>query len=286
MKKLFTILALSLVVSGTVAQRTKSTKVEKETSKVVELEDNSSAYKPSKGTLTTEVGLTGGLGFTGYDLNTGANYSSAPMLRFRYFSKENIAFRLGFSLVNRSNSSENLPVTVVTVPVPVPPATAPLPGFNSTKNSFTSFDINLGIEKHFKGSDRLSTFIGADLLFGIRSASNESKISSSPGGVLNSQITEINVTGQSGIGDDSNRYFGLRVVTGADYYIVKKVYLGLELGLSFVSEKTRDLVSSTKITNATTNTVVSESSTTTTDRASTFNIKPAIVTGVRIGYQF
>jgi hypothetical protein len=286
MKKLITILALTLVTSGTFAQKTKSTKVEKETS-TMNNDYSSSEYKPSKGTLTTEVGLTGGLGFTDYDLNTKANYSGAPMLRFRYFYKEDIAFRVGFSLVNRSNETDNVPVTTVTVPTPVPPATAPLQAFNSNKNSYSSFDINLGVEKHFKGTDRLSTYVGADILFGFRSASNESKISSPAGGANpNSVITEINVKGQNGLGNDSNRYFGLRVVSGADYYIAKKLYLGLELGLSLVSEKTRDLVTDTKITNATTNTVVSDSSTTVSNRASAFRITPAIVTGVRLGYQF
>lgn len=278
MKKLFTILALTIFMSGAFAQRNKTVKVTETVSSTSNDDSSSyssSEYKPTKGTVTTEVGLTGGLLST-YDLNTQGNVSLAPMLRFRYFQKDNLAFRVGFSLVNKANSDTSLSTAVVNFPVTVPSTAVVVT--NTKKDSYTSFDINLGIEKHFKGSDRLSTYVGADILFGLKSASEES--TDSPFGKTTT------ITGSNSIqGKDGNKYFGVRFVTGADYYIAKKVYLGLEIGLSIVSESLKDKVTNVVTTNAS-SVVTSDVTTTVSDRKSEFNIKPEIVGGIKIGYQF
>ena len=58
-----------------------------------------SDYKPSKGTVTTEVGLTGGLNNADFNLNTG-------VLKFRYFLKDDLGLRLGFA--TNSNKTEDV----------------------------------------------------------------------------------------------------------------------------------------------------------------------------------
>lgn len=278
MKKLFTILALTIFTSGVFAQSNQAVKVTETVSSTSNEEGSSyssTEYKPMKGSVTTEVGLTGGLS-SSYNLNTQGNVSLAPILRFRYFQKDNLAFRVGFSLVNEANSDSSLSTAVINFPITAPSTAIVIT--NTKKDSYTSFDINLGIEKHFKGSDRLSTYVGADILFGFKSASEES--TDNPFG------TTTTTKGSNSIqGKDGNKYFGVRFVTGADYYIAKKVYLGLEIGLSIVSESLKDKVTNVVKTNPFTD-VTSDITTTVSDRKSEFNIKPEIVGGIKIGYQF
>jgi hypothetical protein len=265
MKKLITILALSLVVSSTYAQKTKSTKVEKETSKMSD-DETSSEYKPSKGSLTTEVGFLGATSGAINELNNSSNFSGKPILRFRYFHKDDLAIRLGLSTIR--NSNENTPKTDVSVsPGPSP---APSPNSVTTFSSTSSFDINLGAEKHFRGSDRLSTYAGADILFGFTGSTSKETLN--PSG----DFVEVK-------NDTGNNYFGLGLFTGADYYIAKKLYLGVELGLRLTTKNLRDRVETERVTTGGTSTTTTI---TTSDRGSDFELTPTIVSAIRLGYQF
>lgn len=209
-------------------------------------EENTSAYKPVKGTIATEVSLVGGLNNADFALNTGA-------LKFRYFFKDDMALRLGLGL--NSNKVEDIdnstPSNVVT---------------EIRKNSSTM--INLGIEKHFAGSERLSTYAGADLLIGFNGASyeyTENGYSYEEDASTNNGFNTIN----------ASTSFGLGVFTGADYYITKKVFLGVEAGLNFMSEKGKD------------NTITETGSSSVTisgDKSGGFSTN--VVGGVRIGFQF
>jgi hypothetical protein len=233
-------------------------------------DESSSEYKPSKGSVTTEVGLTGGLGNSGFNLNSGASFSGNPMLKFRYFYKDNVALRIGFS-ANRSASDSNPSTTTTTTPLPTIPAL-----FTPSTQTFTSgtfFGINVGAEKHFKGSDRLSTFIGADILFGTSKSFSEITNNTAIGS--SSTVTNKNANGET--------YFGLALLTGADYYIAKKVYLGVELGLALIRSKDKDNVVDTSTTVAGVN---STSQVTTAVNGNNFNLQTRLLSGVRLGYQF
>jgi hypothetical protein len=265
MKKLFTILALTTIVFVSNAQRsTKTAKVETES-----YGTTTSEYKPVKGSITTEVGLVGGLGNSGFNLNTSTSLGGSPTLKFRYFYKDNIAFRLGFS-ANR-NASNTAP-TSTTVNTPATPAPAFIPS-STTFNSSTFFGINLGVEKHFKGSDRLSTFAAADLLIGTRSSYSETVNNTTA--TSSTTFTDKNNNGDS--------YFGLGLLTGADYYIAKKVYLGVELGIALLRSSDKDRV---RTTQTTTGSTVNTSEVTDSVGGSNFAIATTLMGGVRIGYQF
>ena len=250
MKKLLTVAAITIFAISTYAQ-----------------DDKVGGYKPCEGSVTTEVGLTGGLNNAGYDLNTDASPVGVPMLKFRYFLKEDLGLRLGFSAI-RSSSNSTPNITVVTTPTPTPPPTV-----NNTTTTFastTNFGINLGVEKHFAGTDRLSTYAGADLLLGYRASNSE--VTQNPSG---DYVKTKNANG--------NKYFGLSVITGADYYIAKKVYLGVELGLAMLSISRRDQIVSSQTTVANVKNTIE---TTTTFDGSDFAFVPTLTGGVRLGYQF
>jgi len=211
--------------------------------------DGFTNFKPKKGDVTTEAGLVGGILNSDFNLNNGAG-----MLHGRYFIKNDLALRLGLNL-----SFENERTNVY--------------GLNNNEGHYTTSQsivlVNLGIEKHFKGTSRLSPYVGGDILIG--SAGNKLKSENSD---ATSYVANYNVTSKS-----SDFTIGLRGVVGADYYIAPKVYLGGEVGLGF--SKTWDGKSTLETNiNGTTN------KTTLDSQGSAFVFAPSIVTGVRIGFVF
>lgn len=215
-------------------------------------------FKPVAGDVTTEFGLTGGVNRTDFKLNEGA----AALLRFRYFNTEKVAYRLGFNVSstnNKANAYDGAKKGTFTVKA-------------------TEVLINLGIEKHFTGTDRLSPYVGGDILFGTGTG----------------KMTSDNVTGKITENELSATYkdnyfneakgpgyvsFGLRGVVGADYYIAKRMYLGVEAGLGLVYEKEGKSKDKTTVSGVTTTTEHKSA-------GSSFNIKPSVITGVRIGFAF
>jgi hypothetical protein len=206
-------------------------------------EETTSAYKPVTGTITTEVNLNGGLNNANFNLNTGA-------LKFRYFLKDDMALRLGLGLNSEKTETvdNSIPTNIETT---------------IRKNSNTL--LNLGIEKHFAGSERLSTYAGADLLLAFRGASYEFK----------NNTTTTEVDGSNRAGETAGSSFGLGLFTGADYYITKKVYLGVEAGLNFTAGKDKDIT-----------TTSTGAPTVTTTGGKVSNFTTDVVGGVRIGFQF
>jgi hypothetical protein len=223
-----------------------------------------SNYKPHQGTVTAEFGLSGGL------LNTNVNLNNnAGLLRFRYFLNDDLAVRIGFSVNSKTNTDNYYggPGNSQT-------------GSRVRKNSGTTF--NLGVEKHLTGTERLSTYIGADFLVSINAASEKWENSNGTAYVAG-QSREIKGFNTVAGGTSASTGLGLRLVAGGEYYIVKNVYLGAELGFGFVSSKFKDITDKTTVLVGTTST------TTANDRKSPgkgFEISPSIVTGVRIGFQF
>lgn len=213
-------------------------------------QESTSSYKPVKGTVTTEVGLTGGLNNANFDLNTG-------VLKFRYFLKDDLGLRLGFATNSKktesiNNSNPNNVETTI------------------SKNS--DFTLNLGVEKHFAGTERLSTYAGADLLIGFRGAKTEYTENNyfyNVDGGSNFNTTTGNYDNRAG------NYFGLRLLTGADYYIAKKVFLGVEAGLNVITGKDKDIE-------------ISETGQPNVNIAGGKNsgITTQVIGGIRIGYQF
>ena len=217
-------------------------------------EENTSAYKPVKGTIATEVSLTGGLNNADFNLNEGA-------VKFRYFFKDDMALRLGLGL--NSTKFEDIddsdPTNVVT---------------ETYKASNTT--LKVGVEKHFAGAERLSTYAGADLLIGFRGANYEGSDNTTTIEIDGTTTFPVNAPGSvAGNTYNAGTSFGVGLFTGADYYITKKVFLGVEAGLNFMSGKDKDItISSTGNPNVTAQ--GNKSGGFTTD----------VVGGVRIGFQF
>jgi outer membrane protein W len=220
----------------------------------VSAQDEFKSFKPKKNDVTTELGLAGGLNNADFKLNEGGS----GLLRFRYFIKEDLAARVGFNL-SASSEKTNFYGTG---------ANAGRTGKLVEKS--TGFLLNLGIEKHFGGTPRLSPYVGADILFGI--SGRKDKGENTDGEVF---VSQFNYT-VKGPGTFS---LGLRGVVGADYYIAKHLYIGAEAGLGFLYSREGQTKTTTTINNVTATTIVESP-------GSEFELQPSVITGIRIGFVF
>ncbi len=92
---------------------------------------------------------------------------------------------------------------------------------------FCTYDFNMNIsagrERHFEGTNRLSPYIGADVLLGYGTAGTKEEI------LLGEDIEELQSC-------QAVFRWGLGAVGGFDFYFARDFYVGGELGVGFVSE--------------------------------------------------
>jgi len=186
------------------------------------------AQKPTGGTVTAEVGLQGAIN----------NIAIAPIggARLRYFLGDNLAARLGLNLQSQSQTDrvfENRDGTG---------------GVGEEKNTFFLFGFRPGVEYHFAGGEKLSTFAGAQLILDITSA--KTTRNNYVGGGYSPNFTQT-VDGQSNLGAKGTT-FGLGLYSGFDWYFTEKVYLGIEWGLNFASTSYSDVTITTSAGGTTT----------------------------------
>jgi len=101
-----------------------------------------------------------------------------------------------------------------------------------------NFTIRPGYEIHFEGTDRLSPYVGAEIIFGMGSetltrefygadkAENANRVD-----LLQKWEAERKLKTST---------FGINAVAGVDYYIADHLYLGAELGFGFQSKRYKD----------------------------------------------
>ncbi len=168
-----------------------------------------SDYKPKKGSVVGEGIIS--------NIANGPAFNTYPIteygLKFRYFLKDNLAVRIHFGEANHN---------IVTYLYD--PNDDSKNGTIALSNSY--FSILLGVEKHFTGTDRLSTYALVDLGYTCH-ADNVDVKDGDPAtskylanSFFTAKIAESGLT--------------LKLGTGADYYISKKLYLGAELGLRMI----------------------------------------------------
>jgi hypothetical protein len=189
-----------------------------------------SEFKPAAGDWTVEGVFNPTTGIIG-------NPFGIQYLRGRYFTSPTMAFRTGLNLQLNSGTATS---------VNVKNSTGAVVDLESSYSVF-SIDLRPGIEKHFAGTERLSPYIGGELAIGFTSARAETQ---TLGGATPDAVVTDKVTGTNDFSFVGTSYFandpapvagglnlGLNFVVGADYYIAKHVYLGLEIlfGVNYVA---------------------------------------------------
>jgi hypothetical protein len=161
-------------------------------------------------------------------------------IRFRMFNSESSAIRVGFNINGGKNTS------VIQQPYDVENGAndvAKSELYATTKNF--GFSIRPGYEKHFAGTDRLSPYVGAELVFSMNSSSYSEE--------YHSGNTADNMADDNGAYTEAakwstwnierkegSRTFGLNAVAGADFYFADNFYLGAEISLGFRGTNWKD----------------------------------------------
>lgn len=204
-------------------------------------------YKPTAGDVTVDLGLSGGLGNTSVNL-ANQSFGIGPMFKARYFKTDNLAYRMTMIVGNNSDTDNPNDNTVV-------------------KNNDFGIGLGFGLEKHYTGTERLSPYIGGDVLVGYASENTKTTVTPPAGTTGTVVVTE--TTGPNAF------RLGVRGVFGADYYFAKRVFLGVEAGLAVMysseGETTFSQTGSPDVT---------------VKGSNNFRIEPAVVTGIRLGFAF
>lgn len=151
--------------------------------------------KPEAKSFTAEVNLN--------------PFSSSPIninyLRFRYFTSETSAVRIGFSVgAQKQTPSQEL-----------------------TRQTF-EFNIRPGYEWHLAGTERLSPFFGVEADFAIKTSSYEDQD-------VDAFLKKVTGAWSESGTERAFTRFGLNAIIGADFYVAKRVYIGTEFGFGFQS---------------------------------------------------
>jgi len=163
-----------------------------------------------KATTDSPFSLEGQLGFNASTLSF-----NAPAIRFRYFVADNIAARLTLGINNTSETFNYYETEDMN---------SGASGTEVNKNG--GWNVALGAEYHFAGTDRLSPYAGIDILVG--GGKSTSDWSNYDGFSYSADYTRAIEAKTSN--------FGVNLVAGTDYYFAENFYLGMELGLGFGAE--------------------------------------------------
>jgi hypothetical protein len=227
------------------------------------------AQKPAAGDMTLE---------TQFSLNMGGpNGFTTPHIRYRYFLNEGLAarVRLGIDMSSTTTHFDD-------------GATPPSVKSESTASGF-AFGLGIGAEKHLAGTDKLSPYFGAELMFATTGAGMTNPLTGvTNGNPMNVEVTNSNngsTTTASGDSykttDGGNTAFGLNLVFGADYYIVDGVYLGGEMGWGWMMSSTAAQKTSSNAGGTTT-----ESTSSQENSSNNLSMMNFPTTSIRLGIKF
>lgn len=154
---------------------------------------NAQELKAQRGSVTADFGLfQKGILDSSVELNNG-------FLKGRYFLKDDLALRGAFRLNNSTETDTHIKDL-------------------TTKRSQSEFNLAVGLEKHFAGTNRLSPYVGFDLGIGSRSSKTSRNHTDSSKNSVDKAAPVFGINGN--------------LLFGADYYVAQHLYLGVEAGLN------------------------------------------------------
>jgi hypothetical protein len=167
------------------------------------------------------------LGFT----PLGDGVIDGTVLKYRNFLEDNRAFRVSLMLDNSTDVYVTAQAGDESDTDPVSPQLQ-----DTEKNSM--FGLAVGYEMHWDGQDRLSPYWGVEAFFMTGNSSYETEYWGA-NDIDNLGQLEKNVTWTATTSQGANT-FGIRLVTGVDFYFTDAMYMGVEAGLGFASTRVTD----------------------------------------------
>lgn len=217
--------------------------------------------KPSARNVTMELNINP---FRGdLSLNNALN-----QIKLRYFTSDNFAIRLGF----------NVDVKKKDATVTNPYGTNPFISDESKK--YTGVGVNIGVEKHFPGTRRLSPYIAAEFSFANKFSTytlNDGTVKTKIEGAWRS-TTFVNNGFVYGYEERGYIKYGIGLLAGFDFYIAKNFFVGYEAAFQFSN------IEYTDIDITTTGSSFPPDSPDT--KETEVSVGPSLLNGIRIGYVF
>lgn len=204
MKSKFSFVLVLMLLSFSFANAQDSSGIKKSTAVV---------YKQVAGDKSFEVNFNPGSIFGS---NQGGQFNLFNGgIKYRTFVTDNKAYRIGVNISYYNH-------------VDIFQQSNPAYNLLELRSKNTSFSILLtpGIERHFSATKRLSPYVGAQALAGYSTTAVKRELQDNKE-VYN--VTRKNYPGSVRV--------GVGVFAGIDYYFIKKIYLGIELGYGIEYDK-------------------------------------------------
>lgn len=266
MKKTLFSIALAIVTTACYAQ---TSKVIVDTT-FLTVDKTQQSLKPTKGSIVTE------LNFNPFKGNLSLN-NALNQIKVRYFITSDIAVRLGFNASKKDSTSNiNNPYGTQSISI-------------KNERESTLIGLNLGVEKHFKGTKRLSPYVAADVSISSKSASQEINDNGSTTSIKNGWLETIYIPNNpnyytSQLQENAYTRYGINLIAGFDFYIAKDFFFGYEFNFNLSKTDYKNISAKVTGTNANTGQPSTNYNDTGKKSASTFG--PTLINGVRIGYSF
>nr|WP_068887434.1 hypothetical protein [Pedobacter panaciterrae] len=227
------------------------------------------SLKPTTGAIVTE------LNFNPFKGNLSLN-NSLNQIKVRYFISPDVALRLGFHASQKdSTANVNNPY-------------GPQGVFIKNERKSTLIGFNLGVEKHFKGTRRLSPYIAADISISSKSANQEIKDNDVSTSIKNGWLETVflpnNQSYYTMLQENAYTRYGINLITGFDFYIAKDFFFGYEFNFSLSKTQYKNI--ETKVTSLNNSTGQPNTNFNDTGKKSASTFGPTLINGVRIGYSF
>jgi hypothetical protein len=212
------------------------------------------------------------LNFNPFDGSLSLNNANAQ-IKIRKFSPNGNAVRIAFTLGYKS-ITDKLDNVYGSSPIS-----------SSDQKQYFQLAVNIGTEKHFRSSRRLSPYIGWEAGLGFKVSKEEMKINSSTRTIKGAWETrELYYAGQGYYynTDYVERGFisvGAKVLTGFDFYMAKDFYFGYEIGFGLDYTKYSKII-------VTRDSSFPDQANYPDYTGSSWDIGPRLVNGIRIGFIF
>lgn len=228
-------------------------------------------YKPSAGMNSLEVTFNPSAIFNASESgNTFALTSLSGLnsgVKYRMWKSDNIAARGTFLIGLHSNTNPYKATNSIGEVIDL------------NKDYFEwAVQIRPGIENHFKGTERLSPYLGSELILGYSS----NKYSEEYIDVNDQKQTGVIRNGNSDFNGDpvTWRYIngwigGVGLIAGFDYYVAPSLYMGLEMNYAFVFSQRNKLI-----------TELPDQDNTETKQPWEWHLAPALSANLRLGWNF
>lgn len=218
--------------------------------------------KISQGMFSTELNINPFIGQLSFN-------NAINQIKLRYFTTDLSALRVAFtySTLNH-NLEENNPYGTNSF------------NFKDIRKS-TVVGLNLGYEKHFKGTKRLSPYIGAEVALSDKSSSQTSSYNNTETKIKGAWITNPPYEAAN-YAERAYFSYGLNLISGFDFYIAQHFYFGYELGFGFTTKKYKDINITTL--NAPGSSIGGNNQSERNDQD--FVLGPNLINGIRLGFVF